>query len=78
MMEANRRQSLILYRCSWFQIADAATTDRHFKEVWRLFLSGFDDAAYARIEVDQEQGLIPKFDARSIQNALRALYLTHY
>ena len=61
-----------------FIVTDAATADRRFEEVWRRFLSGFDDAAYARIEVDQEQGLIPKFDARSIQNALRALYLTHY
>ncbi|MDX2417967.1 MAG: hypothetical protein QNK19_10955 [Xanthomonadales bacterium] len=59
MMEANRRQSLILYRCSWFQITDVATTDGRFEEIWRRFLSGFDDAAYARIEDDQEQGLIP-------------------
>ncbi len=54
-------------------VADAATTDRRFEEVWRRFLSGFDDAACARIEVDQEQGLIPEFDARSVAIALNRL-----
>jgi hypothetical protein len=66
--------ALRLHRCRHLKLP----TGHRFEEVWRRFLSGFDDAAYARIEVDQEQGLIPKFDACSIQNALRALYLTHY
>jgi AcrR family transcriptional regulator len=54
-------------------VADAATTDRRFEEVWRRFLSGFDDAACARIKADQEQGLIPKFDAHSVAIALNRL-----
>jgi len=54
-------------------VADAATTDRHFEEVWRRFLSGFDDAACARIQADQEQGLISDFDARPVAIALNRL-----
>ena len=33
----------------------------------------FDDAASARIEADQEQGLIPHFDARPVAIALNRL-----
>jgi AcrR family transcriptional regulator len=54
-------------------ITDAAATDKRFEEAWRQFLGGFDDAVSARIEDDQEQGLIPHFDARSVAIALNRL-----
>jgi len=54
-------------------ITDAAATDKRFEEAWRQFLGGFDDAASARIEADQEQGLIPHFDARPVALALNRL-----
>ena len=37
------------------------------------FLVGFDDAASARIEADQKQGLIPGFEARPVAFALNRL-----
>ena len=54
-------------------ITDAAATDRRFEEAWRQFLGRFDDAASARIQADQEQGLIAHFDARPIAIALNRL-----
>jgi AcrR family transcriptional regulator len=54
-------------------IADAATTDERFEKNWKQFLGRFDDAACARIESDQEQGLIPAFDARPVVIALTRL-----
>ena len=54
-------------------INDAATSDKRLEEAWRQFLRGFDDAASARIEGDQKQGLIPKFDARPVAYALNRL-----
>jgi TetR/AcrR family transcriptional regulator, ethionamide resistance regulator len=54
-------------------VADAATTDERFEKAWRQFLGGFDDAACVRIEADQAQGLIPKFDARPVAIALNRL-----
>lgn len=54
-------------------IADAATTDERFEKDWKQFLGRFDDAACARIEVDQKQGLIPTFDARPVAIALTRL-----
>jgi AcrR family transcriptional regulator len=54
-------------------VADAATTDERFEKTWRQFLGGFDDSACVRIEVDQAQGLIPKFDARPVAIALNRL-----
>jgi len=54
-------------------ITDAAATDQRFEEAWRQFLGSFDDAASARIEADQEQGLIPHFDARPVALALNRL-----
>ena len=53
--------------------ADAATTDRRFEKAWEQFLGGFDDAGCARIEADQEQGMIPHFDARPLVIALNRL-----
>jgi AcrR family transcriptional regulator len=54
-------------------VTDAATTDKRFEKIWKQFLAGFDDATRARIEADQEQGLIPKFDARPVAFALTRL-----
>lgn len=53
--------------------ADAAATDKRFEKAWGQFLGRFDDAACARIEADQEQGLIPDFDARPVAFALNRL-----
>ena len=53
--------------------ADAATTDRRFEKAWGQFLGGFDDAGCARIEADQEQGIIPHFDTRPLVIALNRL-----
>ena len=54
-------------------ITDAAATDNRLEEAWIQFLGGFDDAACARIEADQEQDLIPEFDARPVAIALNRL-----
>ena len=54
-------------------VADAATTDERFEKDWKQFLGQFDDAACARIEADQKQGLIPDFDARPVAIALNRL-----
>ena len=54
-------------------ISDAATTDKRFEQAWKQFLAGFDDAGTARIESDQEQGLIPDFPARPVAAALNIL-----
>lgn len=54
-------------------LSDAATTDEVFEEAWRQFLIAFDDAASARIEADQQQGLIPEFDPRPVAIALNRL-----
>ena len=52
---------------------DAAATDSHSEKAWVQFLNGFDDAATARIEADQEQGLIRSFEARPVAIALNRL-----
>ena len=54
-------------------ITDAAVTDPHLENAWLQFLVGFDDAATARIEVDQKKGLIPDFEARPVAFALNRL-----
>ncbi len=54
-------------------VADAAATDKRLEKVWKQFLGRFDDAACARIEADQEQGLIPEFDPRPVAIALNRL-----
>ena len=54
-------------------ITDAASTDARLEKAWVQFLAGFDDAATARIEADQEQGLIPDFEARPVAYALNRL-----
>lgn len=52
---------------------DAATTDEKFDKAWNRFKKQFDDAVDARIQADQAQGLIPKFDARPVAIALNRL-----
>ena len=52
---------------------DAAATDERYEKVWEQFIAQFDDAVTIRIEADQEQGLIPKFDARPVAEALNRL-----
>jgi len=54
-------------------VTDAATTDERIEKDWRRFLEGFDDAATARIEADQAQGLIADFEARPVAIALNRL-----
>ena len=54
-------------------ITDAAGTDERLEKAWTHFLGGFDDAATARIEADQAQGLIADFDARPVAVALNRL-----
>jgi len=54
-------------------VADAAPTDARLEKSWAGLLSRFDDAVAARIEVDQQRGLIPDFDARPVAEALNRL-----
>jgi AcrR family transcriptional regulator len=54
-------------------VADAAPTDKRLEKAWKQFLERFDDAACARIQADQEQGLISDFDARPVAIALNRL-----
>jgi AcrR family transcriptional regulator len=54
-------------------LSDAAAADEIFEEAWRQFLGAFDDAASARIQADQQQGLIPLFEARPVAFALNRL-----
>ena len=52
---------------------DAAATDERLEKAWAQFVKQFDDAVTTRIEADQAQGLIPKFDARPLAIALNHL-----
>jgi AcrR family transcriptional regulator len=52
---------------------DAAASDEQLEKAWHLFKKQFDDAVTARIEADQEQGLITNFDARPVAIALNRL-----
>lgn len=54
-------------------VSDAATVDRRFETDWAKFLGAFDDVGCARIEADQEQGLIPGFDPRPVTVALNRM-----
>jgi AcrR family transcriptional regulator len=54
-------------------IDDAAATDKRLEKAWMKFFDQFDDAVTTRIEADQEQGLIPDFDARPVAIALNRL-----
>lgn len=52
---------------------DAAATEEKYEKVWKQFILNFDDSATARIEADQQQGLIREFDARPVAEALNRL-----
>jgi len=52
---------------------DAAATDERYGKAWKQFVEQFDDAVSDRINADQEQGLIPDFDARPVAEALNRL-----
>jgi len=54
-------------------VADASASDKRLELVWGDFLSSFDDAVTLRIEQQQQEGLIPAFDARSVAIALNRL-----
>jgi len=54
-------------------VTDAAATDERLEAAWNDFLGGFDAAGTTRIEADQEQGLIPAFDAGPVAVALNRL-----
>lgn len=54
-------------------VADAAPCDERLDRAWTAFLGRFDDAVAARIEADQQQGLIPEFEARPVAVALNRL-----
>jgi len=54
-------------------ITDVASVDPRLETAWVEFLGGFDDAATARIEADQKQGLIPDFEARPVAFAINRL-----
>jgi len=54
-------------------LSDATATDEIFENAWNEFLGAFDDAASARIEADQGQGLILDFDPRPVAIALNRL-----
>jgi AcrR family transcriptional regulator len=52
---------------------DAAATDKRLEQAWKQFVDSEDAAVTTRIEADQEQGLIPDFDARPVAIALNRL-----
>lgn len=54
-------------------VSDAGTSDKRFDKGWAQFLGAFDDAACARIEADQAQGLTPNFDPRPVSVSLNRL-----
>jgi len=54
-------------------IIDAGATDTRLEKAWVDFMISFDDAGTARIEADQEQGLIPALDARPVVFALNRM-----
>ena len=54
-------------------VADAAPADARLERTWTEFLGRFDDGVSARIEGDQQQGLIPSFEARPVAIALNRL-----
>ena len=52
---------------------DAVASDKRLEKAWLEFIGEFDDAVTTRIEADQQQGLIPNFDARPVAFALNRL-----
>ena len=54
-------------------IVEAAPLDERLEQEWQLFMQRWDDAVEARIIAQQQDGLIPSFDARRIAKALNSL-----
>jgi len=54
-------------------VADASAFDERLELAWEKFLSAFDDTVVLRIEQQQQEGLIPAFDARAVAIALNRL-----
>jgi len=54
-------------------VSDATSTDATLENAWMDFLNVFDEAVAARIEEQQEAGLIPAFDARTVAVALNRM-----
>ncbi len=54
-------------------VSDAATGDERLEQTWKLTLAEFDDAITARIEQQQQDGLIPRFPARPVAMALNRM-----
>ena len=54
-------------------VTDAASSHPRLEKAWVQFLASFENAVTARIEADQEQGLIPGFDARPVAFAFICL-----
>lgn len=54
-------------------VADAAATDERLDLAWKEFLHGFDEAVAGRIALDQERGLIPRFEPMPVAVALNRL-----
>ena len=54
-------------------LADASTTDEKLEKAWREILTEFDVLVAARIEAQQDQGLIPRFPAYPIAVALNRM-----
>ena len=68
LVEVSYRQGPILRAAD-----EAAPNDKRLEKGWAQFLGRFDEAVAARIEADQKQGLIAKFDARPVAVALNRL-----
>ena len=54
-------------------VVEAAPLDDRLDRAWNDFVKVFDDAATARIEMDQAAGRVPDFDARLIAVALNRM-----
>jgi len=54
-------------------IAEAAPLDAQLERAWSAFLAAWDDAVAARIEAQQQAGLVPPFDAWQMAYALNRL-----
>ncbi|MCT8159731.1 TetR/AcrR family transcriptional regulator [Pseudoruegeria sp. SHC-113] len=54
-------------------VAEAATQDARLEAVWEAFLGAFDEVVAARIEVDQDAGLIASFDPFPVARALNRM-----
>ena len=54
-------------------IVEAAPLDERLEQEWQSFMQRWDDAVEARIVVQQQDGLIPSFNARWIAKALNSL-----